>query len=1143
RELAATDTACGRLLRTSPGLRALAGPPAPGRARQDPRALPGTRTATAARERLGDDLAALLRTAAAEQPLLLVLDDVHEADASALQLLRELAAALHTAPVLLLATARDDDGAWRGRTAERAGLLRAGRVLPIGPLTEADVRALRAAAGAATPVRALLDRTGGEAFFVTELLRQGSGSGAGGGAALPTSVRAAVAARVAELPGECARTLGAAAVLGTRFDLDVLAEVAAVRLESLRDLLAPAAADGLLALVEPGCGAFRHDLMREAVYDTLTPAERAALHARAGTILATLAERGRTTGPAEAAHHLLLAGPEHAPHAVDLATHAAEQAATLLAFEAAAHWYTRALTALAPHPGPTSPAPALTVGTPTPPSPGAASREAPPGADASAPLLFDAETDLASPAAAGPEAGPALAAGPASTAAAAERSALARRAELLVGLGTVWLGAGERGQAREAFLAAAAPARRAGRPDLLARAALGLGSGPAGFEVDLLDRAQIDLLTEARTRLLDEGRSAVGPAGPRLPARGEGPRAAAPDPHPSLPDEGPHAAAADPRPSPLGEGPRVAATAAPHLPPLGDRSPADAHLPPLGDRPSTAPYLPPLDDRSPTDAHLPLLAAVTARLSVAASQLASDRERLVLAEEAVHVARAAGDAAVLGYALSALCDARAGPADCAARRGWAEEIVALARSLPEPDRELELLGRRLRLVALLELGRLADVDAEIRAYQAGARALDRPLYSWYVPLWRGMRALLEWRVEDCRAALAETEALGRRADSANAAVLAATQRWCLLAESGGPPEEVAALLDAVAALEAEPGVWPRVTLALLAAQRGDLAEAGNRLAAVGPLLSGAPVDSEWLPMLAQVAETLALLGSSAPDGATGLARTVYDALAPYAGLLVVEGIGAAVRGPVDRHLGLLATVLGERPAAQRHFATALATAHALGAARLAERITHESAPAEPPATARSDGDQLFVLQGELWQIRFAGQEVRLPDSKGLRDLAVLLARPGTPVPALDLATTAPSAPSALGARADDLHEPADTGELIDATARAAYRHRLTELDREAADADAAGDAERSARIAVERDALVGQLAAAYGLGGRVRRTGSAAERARTAVTARIRTAIERIARAHPALGRHLVNAVHTGTLCVYRPEQPVRWHT
>nr|WP_095871828.1 hypothetical protein [Streptomyces sp. TLI_235] len=184
---------------------------------------------------------------------------------------------------------------------------------------------------------------------------------------------------------------------------------------------------------------------------------------------------------------------------------------------------------------------------------------------------------------------------------------------------------------------------------------------------------------------------------------------------------------------------------------------------------------------------------------------------------------------------------------------------------------------------------------------------------------------------------------------------------------------------------------------------------------------------------------------------------------------------------------------------------------------------------------------MFRFDGGRWLLRYAGREAGLPDSKGLCDLAVLLARPGRPVPALDLATAVGPLVGPPAGSAQGLHRPADTGELVDATARAAYRRRLRELAAEAEEADAAGDAERSARLAVEQDALLGQLSAAYGLGGRVRRTGSAAERARTAVTARIRAAVARIGSVHPELGLHLAAAVRTGTFCEYRPEQAPPW--
>jgi hypothetical protein len=126
----------------------------------------------------------------------------------------------------------------------------------------------------------------------------------------------------------------------------------------------------------------------------------------------------------------------------------------------------------------------------------------------------------------------------------------------------------------------------------------------------------------------------------------------------------------------------------------------------------------------------------------------------------------------------------------------------------------------------------------------------------------------------------------------------------------------------------------------------------------------------------------------------------------------------------------------------------------------------------------------------------------LPDSKGLRDLAVLLAAPGRPVHAVQLLTGQRPA----GAGADP---------VLDDQARAAYRARLAELEAELDEADAHADPHRPERARLERDALVDELARAAGLGGRPRRRGDDTERARKAVTARVRDAIARVGRQHP----------------------------
>ena len=140
---------------------------------------------------------------------------------------------------------------------------------------------------------------------------------------------------------------------------------------------------------------------------------------------------------------------------------------------------------------------------------------------------------------------------------------------------------------------------------------------------------------------------------------------------------------------------------------------------------------------------------------------------------------------------------------------------------------------------------------------------------------------------------------------------------------------------------------------------------------------------------------------------------------------------------------------------------------------------------------------------------------------------MLLARPEQEVHCLEL----------IGG-ADVGSEP---GPLLDSQARRAYQARLRELQDDIDDARSANDPVRAERAEAELDALVQQLAAAYGLSGRSRATGSAAERARSAVGWRIRSAIRQAADAHPELARHLRNSIRTGVWCSYRPETPVEW--
>jgi hypothetical protein len=119
----------------------------------------------------------------------------------------------------------------------------------------------------------------------------------------------------------------------------------------------------------------------------------------------------------------------------------------------------------------------------------------------------------------------------------------------------------------------------------------------------------------------------------------------------------------------------------------------------------------------------------------------------------------------------------------------------------------------------------------------------------------------------------------------------------------------------------------------------------------------------------------------------------------------------------------------------------------------------------------------------------------------------------------------------------------DAGPILDVRAKAEYKLRLAELRTELVEAECFNDSGRIVKLQEERDALSEQLAVAVGLGGRSRRAASHAERARTAVTKRIRGSIKRIAKITPPLGQHLAVSIKTGYFCSYNPDPgcSVRW--
>jgi hypothetical protein len=172
-------------------------------------------------------------------------------------------------------------------------------------------------------------------------------------------------------------------------------------------------------------------------------------------------------------------------------------------------------------------------------------------------------------------------------------------------------------------------------------------------------------------------------------------------------------------------------------------------------------------------------------------------------------------------------------------------------------------------------------------------------------------------------------------------------------------------------------------------------------------------------------------------------------------------------------------------------------------------------------------------EGGVWLIDFNGKSVHVPDLKGLWHLRELVSRPREFVPALAL----------IGASSEEPISRGDTGPLLDREALRQYRQRLAELDDELDDAVVRGDAERQAKRSAERDALITELRRATGLGGRPRRSGSPAEKARLNVTRTIRHAIIDLSTKVPELAEHLDESIVTGVSCCYEPRANIAWTT
>jgi tetratricopeptide (TPR) repeat protein len=590
----------------------------------------------------------------------------------------------------------------------------------------------------------------------------------------------------------------------------------------------------------------------------------------------------------------------------------------------------------------------------------------------------------------------------------------------------------------------------------------------------------------------------------------------------------------------------------------------------------------------------PLRARLLSRLSL--ELILSDEAGLAesISREAVELARRLGDAASLSGALRARWMVVWGPDGLEERSAIAEELLRLGRAAG--DRELELAGRCRRVTSSLQSGDIGTAQVDITACSRLAGELRMPAHQWMAATMQAMWALLQGSLE-------EAERLAERArsvqpDGPNTCFayydLLEVLRW--------DQDRLGELRPAWQEQMAQTPwfVWPRLWLSLTDADLGDEQTPRRSLQSVVAELAKHPRDGRWLPAVAVAA--LAAARRQEPDAGDRL----YQALLPYRAQVIAATMPHPVvcLGSASFYLGLLATLTSQSAEAINHFEAAVVAHQRLGARPLLARTRYEYARmllARGQATDRRRAAELldqalaaasalgmaavaegartlqaaqaatksrggsaaeaarpeatgtvFRRKGEYWTIAYEGSETHLKDTKGLRHLAQLLTHPGQELHAVDLeaADGQVARPAPLGSRdrtqAGGLEVRADlgdAGELLDATAKAAYRARVKELRAEVEEAEGLNDPVRAAKARAELDFLVAELARAVGLGGRDRRAASHAERARLNVTRAIRTAMANLARANPALGQHLAATVRTGQYCCYVPDPrtPITW--
>lgn len=498
--------------------------------------------------------------------------------------------------------------------------------------------------------------------------------------------------------------------------------------------------------------------------------------------------------------------------------------------------------------------------------------------------------------------------------------------------------------------------------------------------------------------------------------------------------------------------------------------------------------------------------------------VADDRSRaLPLSEEALALGRASQDEHALVACLLARHDALWAPGTGDERAELGREIAAVGKRLGDLDRQTE--GLILWANGLLEAGS-PGFRPVLDRWLGLLETRDEPRDRYMVLTRRAALALLDGADDDAESLMLEAARIGEQIHEPDTGNVLMSQRVALARVRDDPDQLQTLATDAVGWWTGAP-VLAHAVAAGASAAAGALDAAARHVAVVeksgGWRSEGSYLRSVLVTHLTEAAVAL---------GDVELCKDLLLDVEDLVGSCGVNGAVVAFAGPFAHTAGVLTAALGDMPRAAALLDQSIETADRLGALVWLRNGTDARQALDARATdvERHDTESpRLVRQDRVWTLSWHDEHASLPHTKGLADLAVLLQRPGRPVSALELAG---GVAAAVGS--------SDT--LVDLQALSAYRTRLAELD---ASLDRAGDDADLGRIEMlqhERDQLLAEVRSATGIGGRLRPSSNdPAERARKAVSARIRDAIRRIGPVAPVLALHLDRSIQTGLECTYQP--------